>query len=86
MRVHELKVKQPFYDDLYFNRKVFEIRKNDRNYQINDILHLKEYPKEDWQNREGIFRKVVYLLKGGQYGLDKDYVILGLKEVKIKTI
>ncbi|MEQ3500615.1 DUF3850 domain-containing protein [Tenacibaculum sp. SSH1-16] len=84
MRVHEVKVKQPFYDDLYFKRKSFEVRKNDRDYEVGDILHLKEFSNQDWQNMQGIFRKVVYLLEGGQYGIENGYVVLGLREVEIK--
>lgn len=84
MRVHELKVKQPFYDDLYFQKKSFEVRLNDRNYKKGDILHLKEFPKENFEKQTGLFREVIYILEGGEYGIEKEYVILGLKKVEIK--
>lgn len=84
MKIHELKVKQPFYDDLFFERKNFEVRKNDREYKVGDILHLKEYPTEDYPKRKGLLRKVIYILDGGQYGLDSEYVVMGLKKVEIQ--
>ncbi|TDX86206.1 DUF3850 domain-containing protein [Epilithonimonas xixisoli] len=44
MKKHKLKLRQPFFDDVYFNRKEFEVRKNDRDYQVGDRLVLFEFP------------------------------------------
>lgn len=84
MKIHELKVKKPFYDDLFFQRKNFEVRKNDREFKVGDILHLKEYPNEDPRKKYGLLREVIYILEGGQYGLDSEYVVMGLKKVEIQ--
>ncbi len=39
-RVHQLKVECEFYTPLSMHLKNFEVRKNDRNFRVNDILIL----------------------------------------------
>lgn len=78
MKIHELKTVQPFFDDVFYNRKKFEVRKNDRNFKVGDRLKLIEFPSE---NPRYVLKDIEYILEGGQYGIEKDYVILGLKEL-----
>ena len=40
---HELKVWPEYFEEIYSNRKKFEVRKNDRNYMVGDVLYLREY-------------------------------------------
>ena len=40
--VHHLKCCKPFFDDIWEGKKLFELRKNDRNYGIDDELVLHE--------------------------------------------
>ena len=40
---HKLKTYPVFFADIEFGAKTFEIRKNDRNYQVGDVLRLEEY-------------------------------------------
>lgn len=44
--VHELKTWPEQFADVKYGSKRFEIRKNDRNYHVGDILLLKEYDPE----------------------------------------
>lgn len=76
MKLHILKLQQPFFDDVYCGRKDFEVRKNDRNFEVGDRLKFIEYPSE---NPRFIFRDIKYILDGGKYGIASDYVVLGLK-------
>jgi ASC-1-like (ASCH) protein len=46
--IHELKLQQPYFDEVWNNRKTFEIRKNDRDFKVSDTVILKEY---DYFNR-----------------------------------
>lgn len=78
MQTHELKLIQPFFEDVFRNRKKFEVRKNDRNFQVGDRLKLIEFPSE---NPRYVLKDIEYILEGGQYGIEKDYVVLGLKEI-----
>jgi len=40
---HDLKAWPEFFDALASRRKTFEVRKNDRDYQLGDVLLLREY-------------------------------------------
>ncbi|WP_329805439.1 DUF3850 domain-containing protein [Flavobacterium facile] len=82
MKVHVLKLQQPFFDDVYFNRKEFEVRKKDRNFEVGDRIKFLEFPYDALQ--KFVIKDVKYILEGGQYGIEKGYVVLGLKEMESK--
>ncbi|AYF99887.1 DUF3850 domain-containing protein [Lactococcus allomyrinae] len=42
MKIHELKLDIKYFDDVKNGIKNFEIRKNDRDFQVGDILELKK--------------------------------------------
>ena len=42
-KIHELKTWIPYFDAVLCGAKTFEIRKNDRDFQVNDLLDLHEY-------------------------------------------
>ena len=46
--------------------------------KLGDVLLLKEFDGEKYTGNY-TRKNVTYVLNGGQYGLDKDYVILGIK-------
>lgn len=79
MNIHELKLEQPYFDDVFYNKKEFEVRKNDRNYQIGDRLKLIEYPYSGSQRF--VLKDIKYILEGGKFGIEKEYIVLGLKEI-----
>ena len=74
---HELKCWPHFFEDLYV--KPFELRLNDRNYHLDDVLYLREWSAETgtYTGRECL-RTVTYLLPEGSPGLAPGYVGLGL--------
>ncbi|MGL5896473.1 MAG: DUF3850 domain-containing protein [Lactococcus lactis] len=43
MKTHELKLDIKYFDDVKSGKKNFEIRKNDRYFQVDNILELKAY-------------------------------------------
>lgn len=43
MKIHELKLDTRYFEDVKSGKKNFEIRINDRDFQIGDILELKKY-------------------------------------------
>lgn len=45
MKTHELKLDIKYFDDVKTGKKNFEIRKNDRDFEVGDILELKAYVK-----------------------------------------
>lgn len=46
MTTHELKCWPSFFQAILDDRKRFELRVNDRNYQVGDVLHLREWNPE----------------------------------------
>ena len=77
--IHELKLLPQYYNDVALGIKTFELRKNDRDFQVGDELVLREWDGEDYTGRS-LFRHVVYIYHGCNcYGLEEGYCILGMK-------
>lgn len=77
MKIHHLKCIPPYFEDVYLGNKLFELRRDDRDFQVSDILHLKEYiPNEGFTGRSGWYL-INYKLKGFE-GLSPEYCILGI--------
>lgn len=74
--IHELKTWPTYFEATIENRKHFELRKNDRDYKVGDILHLREYNIEHHQytGRE-FWLRVTYILDHGQW-LKPGYVCM----------
>lgn len=80
MRTHILKIKEPYFSDVLNKIKTFEIRKDDRGYEVGDKLILKLYPYIKTDIKEEIYASIIYKLdKIPQYGLAEGYCILGIK-------
>lgn len=43
MKEHELKCWPAFFDDVASGKKTFEVRQNDRDYKVGDVLFLREF-------------------------------------------
>ena len=43
MKIHELKIQPKYFTEVLYKRKNFELRKDDRNYQVGDLITLREY-------------------------------------------
>lgn len=79
MKTHELKILPEYYEEVALYRKTFEIRRNDRDYQVGDKLILKEYYKGKYTGRE-VTRYVSYIYHGdGTYGLPEGFCVMSIK-------
>ena len=88
--VHELKTHPEFFSMVFCGSKTFEIRKDDRGFKLNDELLLKEFvPKgyyEDGLNDDKytgriLHRRIDYILKGGQFGIEAGYVVFSISKM-----
>jgi hypothetical protein len=63
----QLKTWPEFFEAVLSGKKTFEIRKNDRDYRVNDLLLLQEYdPKtQEYTGRE-VLVQVTYMTNFGQ--------------------
>lgn len=83
MRVHELKLNQKFEKAVWLGDKPFEIRKNDRDYQVGDRIrfHVVDDRGNAWASLlDRITFEITYVLSG--WGLEEGYVALGIREIE----
>lgn len=77
---HELKCRPEYFSRVASGQKTFEIRRNDRDFQVGDILILKEYePDKGWPDHgayESIRAEIVYMT---DYEQKDSFVVLGIK-------
>lgn len=77
MKVHDLKIKDKYYDRIMTGQKDFEVRFNDRDYQVGDILSLLPIAEDDEVFEcSPIIAKIKYIHSG--LGMVEGYVVLGL--------
>lgn len=78
MKVHNLKIAPTYFQDVVSGKKKFEVRENDRGYNIGDYLCLREYDTEyHLYTGKELVVKIIYIL-GDFVGLKENYVVLGL--------
>lgn len=82
MQQHELKIQSEYYEAVEDGSKRFELRKNDRGYQVGDILTLCEHKNNEYAGRSTMV-VVTYMLSGAVHGLEDGYVILSIKQLSM---
>lgn len=80
MKIHELKKWPEFFDAVWRQEKLFEVRKDDRNFQVGEYLMLQRFDPEtgDFTGDE-LMTKITYKLSGGQFGIEPGYCVLGIE-------
>jgi len=81
-KTHFLKAHSCYFNDVWEGDKLFEVRVNDRNYNIEDVLVLKECDKKGNFTDRTLTCKISYILPLNLLeGLEEsNYVVLGLKD------
>lgn len=77
-RVHELKTLPCYYADVESRVKPFEVRFNDRDYRVGDILRLLEWSEADGFTGCFCTREVTYILDDPRY-VKEGFIIMGLR-------
>ena len=79
MKTHELKSWSKYFEPVFNNTKLFEIRKNDRDFKIGDRLMLNEYDPDDGSyTGRYCFRTITYIMNENPFIDLKDFVVLSL--------
>lgn len=79
--IHELKVDREYFIPIVQGKKTFEVRKNDRDFQIGDFLALNETEKTPGgvnYTGDAVLAVVQYILDTPDYCKD-GFVIMGIK-------
>lgn len=80
---HEIKITEVFADAVISGRKTFEIRKNDRGYNVGDLIHfhvVDDYGLSVRHDLNFFLYQISYVLSG--WGLQPDYVVFGIQRVE----
>lgn len=83
--IHELKCERRFFAKVSEGKKTFEIRKNDRDFQVGDYLALNETDREggeDYYTGNSLIARVGYILDDEAY-VPKGYVVMSITLAKI---
>ncbi|EEJ42664.1 DUF3850 domain-containing protein [Leuconostoc mesenteroides] len=98
MKIHELKLDTFYFYDVKSGLKTFEIRKNDRDYQVGDVLALSafkegsykhrmryilEYESVDIHEADTIFFYITYIT---DYEQKDGYVVMGIEPYAQVTV
>lgn len=77
--IHALKIEQKHFEAVIKGEKTFEIRKNDRGYQVGDILALNEFDNNSnkYTDRSALV-SVDYILDDEKY-LAEEHIVMGIK-------
>jgi ASC-1-like (ASCH) protein len=75
--IHDLKCSKPYFEAVATGIKRFELRLNDRNYKVGDLLRLKEYCSfcQDYTGRSVIV-SVLYILNLSEFQGNTDNMII----------
>lgn len=73
--IHELKILPEYFNAVIIGDKTFEIRLNDRNYQIGDDVILKEYSPEVGYTGREMTKTITYIT---EYAQRDNYVVFSV--------
>lgn len=74
--VHKLKTLPEYFEAVRTGIKTFEVRKNDRNFKVGDILILLEWDGKQYTGRKEQ-RKVSYILNNPDF-CKEGYVVMSI--------
>ncbi|MBU0978093.1 MAG: DUF3850 domain-containing protein [Nanoarchaeota archaeon] len=77
--IHYLKVWPEYFQPLWIGTKEFEIRQNDRDFQVGDTLLLKEWnPKTGKYTGREFPKRITYIIQG-KFGLPNNLCVMQLR-------
>ena len=82
---HSIKIEQAYLRHILEGKKTFEVRKNDRDYQVGDTIYFMPLKDENHYDvyangyKEQLF-EITYVHQG--LGLQEGYCVLGIREDK----
>lgn len=83
-KIHELKTLNPFFQAVKRELKTFEVRFNDRDFKVNDLVILREYDPDRLRKYtdNSILIKITYLLDDPKY-CKEGYIIFGFEKIEV---
>jgi hypothetical protein len=82
MRTHKLKTWPEYFSQLRRGEKTFELRANDREFRVGDILVLQEWtPEKQTYTGAQEERVVTHILYGGMFDLPPHMCIMSIQHI-----
>jgi hypothetical protein len=81
---HVLKILPVYYEQVIEGNKTFEVRKNDRNFQLGDVVELREWAISEDDHSDGNFTgrsvtvEITYILNDPNY-CKEGFVVFSFK-------
>lgn len=91
MKKHLLKLETKFFQDVEKGKKCFEVRRNDRDFKIGDVVMFKEIvygndPLEIETGRKTGEFVITYIFYGWQcmqFGVDRDFCVFQMEAINL---
>ena len=80
MKLHQLKIKEVYFIKILDNRKTFEIRKNDRDFQVWDLITFTQTNWKEWYRK--CILEITDVFQQEWFWLEEWYCILSFKILK----
>lgn len=84
MRIHLLKTLPIYFQETWIGLKTFEVRKNDRGFDVADRIVLQEWEQDIGYSGREIVCEATYILKGdgGPLGIREGYCVMAMEIVQ----
>ena len=79
--IHILKIIPEYFIEVENGNKSFELRKNDRGFEVGDLVIMEETKDGKPTGSKTAPRQITYIFKGGKYGLSDEYCIFESKPI-----
>ena len=80
--IHELKIQIEYFVAVDTKIKNFEIRKNDRDFKVDDKIILREIDSYGRYTGRSAWRKITYIT---DYAQQENYVVMAIRELEEET-
>ena len=82
--VHELKTLPEFFGAVAWGKKTFEVRRDDRGFEVGDVLVLREYDPTTGYTGARLAARVTYILRDERY-VKEGYAVMAIENLWIKS-
>lgn len=87
MKTHNVKTWIEFKADILSGVKSFEVRLDDRKYEVGDIINHQFYdPIEQKLDGSEHTQIILYKLKGGKFGIQEGFCVLGVTGCRVGKV
>lgn len=81
--IHELKIRPEYFKAVVLGDKMFEIRKNDRDFRVGDIIVLHEWDEERGYTGKHTLVDITYVMTDTEF-VKEGFAVLGIKLCSVR--